>query len=177
MGTTAAEIVTFVIHVAKAKNELDKVVPLVRTLAGASKLVHGETVVPVELRPLVATLYPDAARMLGFPEYIGVAGLNTAVQNHPDEVSRYVCSSYSSTRMLMLPRIRSHLRQTRGNSHQILRPTRTRPPKNKRTKPSPQVNEWNEGSPRRTCTAASASAWNPSRTHTCARSTVSATLT
>ena len=168
-GTTPEEIVTFVIHIAKAKNELDKVVPLVRALAGASTSVHGQTVVPVELRPLVATLYPDAARMLGFPEYIGATGLNTAVQNRPDEVSRHECSSYSSTRMLIAPRIRSHLRPTRGNNHQILRP-----PKNKRTKPSPHVNE---GSPRRTCTAASASAWNPSKTLTCARSTVSATLT
>ena len=85
------------IHVAKAKNELDIVAPLVRALAGASRLVHGHTVVPVELRPLVAMLYPDAAYMMGFPEYIEEAGLNTAVQNSSDEVSRHECSSYSST--------------------------------------------------------------------------------
>ena len=173
-GTTPEEIVTFVLQVAKEKNELNQVMPLVRALAGASRLVHGETIVPVELRPLVAMLYPDAARMLGFPEYIGVAGLNTAVQSHSDEVSRHVCSSYSFTRMLMVPRIRSHLRPARGNSHQILRSTRTRPPKNKRTKLSLYVNEV---APRRTCTVASASALNPSKTRTCVRSTVTPTLT
>jgi hypothetical protein len=175
-GTTPEEIVTFVLHVAKAKNELDQVMPLVRALAGASRLVHGQTVVPVELRPLVAQLYPDAARMLGFPEYIGIGevGLNTAVQGHSDEVSSHACSSYSPTRMLMVPSIRSHLRPARINNHQNFRPIRTRPMENKRTKPSPHSNE---GSPRRTFTAASGSACSPSKTHTCVRSTVSATLT
>jgi hypothetical protein len=173
-GSTGEDIVTFVVHVAKAKNEVDKVAPLIRTLAGASRLVHGQTVVPVELRPLVAQLYPDAARMLGFPEYIGGASLNTAVQSHSDEVSRHVCSSYSSARMLMVPRIRSRLRPARINNHQILGQIRTRAMKNKRTRTSPQANE---KAPRRTCTAASASACSPSKTHTCARSTVSATLT
>ena len=121
-GTTPEEIVTFVLHVAKSKNELDQALPLVRALAGASRLVHGETVVPVELRPLVATLYPDAARMLGFPEYIGIGevNLNTPVQGLSNEVSRYVCSSYSPLRTLMVHRIRSHLRPARINDHRIL---------------------------------------------------------
>ena len=96
-GTTPEEIVTFVIHVAKAKNELDIVAPLVMALTGASRLVHDHTVVPVELRSLIATLYPDAAYMMGFPEYIGEADLNTVVQNSSDEVSRHECPSYSST--------------------------------------------------------------------------------
>jgi hypothetical protein len=63
-GTTGKDIITFVIHVAAMKNELDQVAPLVTALAGASRLVHGHTVVPMELRPLAATLYPDVARML-----------------------------------------------------------------------------------------------------------------
>ena len=121
-GTTPEEIVTFVLHVAKTKNELDRVMPLVRALSGASKLVHGQTVVPVELRPLVAKMYPDAARMLGFPEYIGIGevDLNTPVQGYSDEVSRHVCSSYSPPRTLMVPRIRSHLRPVRINNHRVL---------------------------------------------------------
>ena len=104
-GTTPGEVVTFVLHVAKAKNELNQVMPLVRALAGASRRVHGQSVVPVELRPLAAQLYPDAARMLGFPEYIGIreVDLNTAVQGHSVEVSHHVCSSYSPMRMLMVP--------------------------------------------------------------------------
>ena len=172
--STGEDIVTFVVHVARVKNELDKVAPLIRALAGASRLVHGETVVPVESRPLVATLYPDAARMLGSPEYIGGASLNTAVLSHSDEVSRHVCSSYSSAQMLMVTRIRSHLRPATINNHQILRLIQMRAVKNKRTRTSLQANERTS---RRTCTAVSASACNPSKTHTCARSTVSATLT
>ena len=118
--------------------------------------------------------YPDAACMLGFAEYIEGGSLNTAVQGHSDEVSRHVCSPYSSTRMLMVPRIRSHLRPAMINSHQILRPIRSRVKNKKRTRTSQHANE---RSPRRSCTAASASAWNPSKTHTCARSTVRLTLT
>ena len=166
----------FVVHVAKAKNELDKVA-LIRALAGASRLLHGQTVVPVELRPLVRTLYPDAARMLGFSEYIGRASLNTAVQGHSDEVSCHVCSFYSSSRMLMVPRIRSHLRPATINSHQILRRIRTRARKNQQMRTSPHANK---RSPRSTsgCTAASASAYNPFKNlHMCAKATVSATLT
>ena len=118
--------------------------------------------------------YPDAACMLGFPEYIGGSSLNTVVQGHSDEVSCHVCSSYSSARMLMVSRIRSHLRPAMFNNHQILWPIRSRVRKEKRTRTSQHANE---RSPRRTCTAASASAWNPSKTHTCARSTVRLTLT
>ena len=164
-GTTQEEIVTFVIQVAKAKGELDRVAPLIRALAGASRLVHGHAVVPTDLRPLDRELHPDAARMLGFLDCAGEHGLNTAVQGHADEVSRRVCSSYSSTRILIVPRIRPHLRPARSNCDHILRLTRTRPMKGKRTKASPHVNE---GSPRRTCTAASAPASSPSKTHTCA---------
>ena len=155
----------FVIQVATMKNELDKVAPLVRALAGAARLLEGRVVVPNELRPLVAKLYPGVARMLGFLECAGEAGLNTALQGHCDEVSRHVCSSYSSTRMLMAPCIRSHLRPARGDSHQILRPTRTRLRKEKRTRASPHVSD--KGSPRRTCTAVSAPACRPSKTRTC----------
>ena len=165
----------FVIHVAAMKNELHQVVPLVGALAGASRLVHSHTVVPMGLRPLVATMYPDVARMLGFPEYIREASLNT-VQGQSDEVSLHVCSSYLSTRMLMVPRIRPHLRPARANSHQILWPVRTMPKKNKRTRPRPPSPRVNEGSQRRTCTVASAPAWTHSKSHTRVRSTASATL-
>ena len=175
-GTTAEHIIMFVIHVAAMKNELHQVVPLVGALAGASRLVHSHTVVPMGLRPLVATMYPDVARMLGFPEYIREASLNTVVQGQSDEVSLHVCSSYLSTRMLMVPRIRPHLRPARANSHQILWPVRTGPKKNKRTRPRPPSPRVNEGSQRRTCTAALAPAWSRSKTHTHVRSTASATL-
>ena len=92
-STTPEDIVTFVIHVAAAKNELDRVAPLVRALAGAARLLEGRDVVPNEMRPLVANLYPGVARILGFLECAGKADLNTAQQGLCDEVSRHVCSS------------------------------------------------------------------------------------
>ena len=95
-GSTPEDIVTFVIHVAAAKNELDRVAPLVRALAGAARLLEGRDVVPNEMRPIVAKLYPEVARWLGFLECAGGADLNTAQQGHCDEVSRHVCSSDSS---------------------------------------------------------------------------------
>ena len=100
---------------------------------------------------LIAKLYPGIARRLGFVECAGEADLNTNTaqpQGYCDEASRHVCSSYSPMRMLMGPRIRSHLRPARSDTHQILRPTRMRPRKNKRTGPSPYVSD--KGSPRRT---------------------------
>ena len=87
-GTTGRDVITFVIHVAAMKNELHQVAPLVRALAGASRLVHGHTILPMEPRPLTATMYPDVAPMLEFPEYIEEPGLNTAVQGQSDKVSR-----------------------------------------------------------------------------------------
>ena len=167
-NTTSSEIITFVIQVAKVKNELDQVAPLVRALAGAARLLEGRDV-PSEMRPLIAKLYPGVARWLGFLECAGEADLNTAQQSHCDEVSCHVCSSYSSTRMLMGPRIRSHLRR---DSHRILRQTRTRS-RNKRQSPSPHVDD--KGSPRRTYIAASTPAWSRSKTRTCVRSTAGAT--
>ena len=96
-NTTPEEIITFVIQVAKMKNEVNQVAPLVRALAGAARLLEGRDV-PSEMRPLVAKLYPGVARWLGFLECAGGADLNTAQQGHCDEVSCHVCSSYSSTR-------------------------------------------------------------------------------
>src|SRR5260221_132757 len=176
-GTTGQDLITFVIHVATAKKELDKVAPLVRALAGAARLLEGRDVVPKELQPLVVKLYPGVARMLGFLDCTGEAGpgpgLNTTLQGHCDNVSRHVSSSYSPTRMLMVPRIRSHLRPARSDSYQIFRPARTGPRKKKRARASPYVND--KGSPRRTCTAESAPACCPSKTRTCVRSTAGAT--
>jgi len=96
-GTTGEEIITFVIQVAKVKNELYQVAPLVRALAGAARLLEGRDVVPNEMRPLVVKLYPGVARWLGFLECAGEAYLNTAQQGLCDEVSCHVCSSCSST--------------------------------------------------------------------------------
>jgi len=173
--TTGEEIITFVIQVAKVKNELDQVAPLVRALAGAARLLEGRDVVPHKMRPLVAKLYPGVARRLGFLECAGDADsdLNTAQRGHCDQVSRHVCSSDSPIRMLMGPRIRSHLRPARSDTHQILRQTRTGPRKEKKLRTSPHVND--KGSPRRTYTAVSAPAWSHSKTHTCVRSTAGAT--
>jgi len=168
-GTTGSEIITFVIQVAKVKNELDQVAPLVRALAGASRLLEGRDDVPNEMRPLVAKFYPGVARWLGFLECTGEADLYTAQQGLCDEVSCHVRSSYSSTRMLMGPRIRSHLRR---DSHRILRQPQTRS-RNKRPSPSPHVDD--KGSPRRTYIAASTPAWSRSKTRTCVRNTASAT--
>jgi hypothetical protein len=99
--TTGSNIITFVIHVAKVRNELDQVAPLVRALAGAARLVEGRDVVPEDLRPLVANLYPGVARMLGF---LGPAGGSSNTERqHFGDVSRHMYSSYSSTRMLMVP--------------------------------------------------------------------------
>jgi hypothetical protein len=100
-GSTGSEVITFVINVAKVRNELDQVAPLVRALAGAARLVEGRDVVPDDLRPIVANLYPGVARMLGF---LGPAwgSSNPALQNFGD-VSCHMYSSYSSTRMLIVP--------------------------------------------------------------------------
>ena len=119
-GTTPEEIVMFVILMAKAKGELDRVAPLVRASVSVSRLVHDHTIVPIELWPLVCELCPDVAHMLGLLDCAGEPGLNTAVQGYSDEVSHRVGSSYSSTRILMTPRIRPHLRPARSNCHQIL---------------------------------------------------------
>ena len=103
-GTKGQDIIMFVIHVASMKNELDQVAPLIRTLAGAARLAEGRDVVPKEMQPLVAKLYPGVARMLGFLDCAGEADLNTAaVRSHCDEVSRHVSSSYPSTLMLRCP--------------------------------------------------------------------------
>jgi len=164
--TTRQEIITFVIHFATAKNELDKVAPLVRALAGAARIREGRIVVPRELRTLAIELYPGVARMLGFMERAGSeeASLNTAPEGHCDEVSCRVCLSYSSTQMLIASRIRSHLSPARGDSHQILRATWI--PRKMWTSTSPHVSA--KGSQRRTCTAAWTRACRPSKTRMCA---------
>lgn len=153
-GSTRQDLITFVIHVATAKNELDKVAPLVRALAGAARIREGRVVVPSELQTLAIKLYPGVARMLGFMHMERAdseeASLNTAPEGHCDEVSCRVCSSYSSTRMLIASRIRSHLSPARGASQQILRATWI--PRKMCTSTSPHVTA--KGSQRRTCTAA-----------------------
>ena len=63
-GTTLKEIVTFVIHVVAAKNELDKVAPLVRALAGAARILEGRDIVPHEMRPLIEALSPSCTLAL-----------------------------------------------------------------------------------------------------------------
>ena len=167
-GATRQDVITFVIHVATAKNELDKVAPLVRALAGAARIREGRIVVPSELRALAIELYPGVARMLGFMERADSdseeASLNTAPEGHCDEVSCRVCLSYSSTQMLIASRIRSHLSPARGDSNQILRATWI--PRNMWTSTSPHVSA--KGSQRRTCTAAWTRACRPSKTRMCA---------
>jgi len=92
-GTTGQDIIASVIHGAIAKNELDKVTPLIRAPAGAARILEGRIVVPSEVQLLVIKLYPGVARALGFMERAEEAGLS----RHYDDVSRHVCPSDSSS--------------------------------------------------------------------------------
>ena len=139
-GASGQDIIMFVIHVATMKNEADQVAPLVRALRGAARLLEGRDVVPKELQPLVAELYPGVARMLGFLDCAGKAGLNTAAAlqvDHCDDVSCPVVLIQFVHANAHVPRIRSHLRPASSDRHQIFRLSRTRPRKKKRTKTGP----------------------------------------
>ena len=98
-GTTGKEIITFVIEVAAMKNDLDRVVPLIKAIATAARVLEGGVNVPSELRSKFADLYPSAARAYGWKttREAGAGDLNTAQTGHCAEVSHYVCPSYSST--------------------------------------------------------------------------------
>jgi hypothetical protein len=56
---TGRDIVAFVLHVASVKNELQKVVPLVKALAAAARVLEGRIVAPTTLLPVVLAVYPN----------------------------------------------------------------------------------------------------------------------
>ena len=57
-GATGKDIVNFVPHVASVKNELNRVVPLVKALAVAARVLEGRIVAPTTLLPAILALYP-----------------------------------------------------------------------------------------------------------------------
>ena len=97
-STTGKDIITFVIQVAKMKNDLDTVAPLVRAIAIAARVLEGRINVPSEVLSFFASLYPCAARVYGLKTTREVMDdLNTAQTGYCDEVSHHVCPSYSSS--------------------------------------------------------------------------------
>ena len=83
-GATGKDVVHFVLHVASRKNELHKVMPLVKALSAAARVLEGRIVAPTTLLPVVLALYPSA-RPLGGIAAVG-AELNNAWERHDDEV-------------------------------------------------------------------------------------------
>lgn len=56
--STGRDIVTFVLHVASVKNELGKVVPLIKALAATARVLEGRNVAPTALLLVIFALYP-----------------------------------------------------------------------------------------------------------------------
>ena len=56
--STGRDIVTFVLHVASVKNELGKVVPLIKALAATARVLEGRNVAPTALLFVIFALYP-----------------------------------------------------------------------------------------------------------------------
>ncbi len=52
-GATGKDIVNFVLRVASRKNELHRVMPLVKALAAAARVLEGRIVAPTTLLPVV----------------------------------------------------------------------------------------------------------------------------
>jgi hypothetical protein len=88
-GTTGKAIITFVIEVAAMKNDLDRVMPLIKAIAMVARVLEGRVNVPSELRSKFADLYPSAARAYGWKttREAGAGDLNTAQTGHCAEVS------------------------------------------------------------------------------------------
>jgi hypothetical protein len=76
-----AKIIKFVLQVASVKNELHKVIPLVKALAAAARVLEGRIVAPTTLLPVILALYPSARPLCG----IG-AESNAAWERQHDEV-------------------------------------------------------------------------------------------
>ena len=80
-GTTGKDIVRFTIHVASVKNELHRVIPLVKALAAAARVLEGRIVAPTTLLPVVLALYPSARPLCS----IAAVGAESNTRHH-DEV-------------------------------------------------------------------------------------------
>ncbi|KAI0287309.1 hypothetical protein BC826DRAFT_57381 [Russula brevipes] len=80
---TGKDIVCFVIRAATMKNELERVVPLIKAIAAVARVLEGRAIVPSGLLPDILDLYPAAARMHGINR-AGV-GTNTS-QRCSDEI-------------------------------------------------------------------------------------------
>ncbi|KAI0272954.1 hypothetical protein BGY98DRAFT_1189123 [Russula aff. rugulosa BPL654] len=86
-GATGKDIVYFVLHVASRKNELHRVMPLVKALATAARVLEGRIVAPPTLLPVVLALYPSA-RPLGGIAAVGAESNGAAWERHDhDEIT------------------------------------------------------------------------------------------
>jgi hypothetical protein len=95
---TGKDIVTFVLHVASVKNELPKVIPLVKALAAAARVLEGRIVAPATLMPVVLSVYPGAVPPFSTEPVAAdrPADSNTARKRSHDEVGVQVLQTYLS---------------------------------------------------------------------------------
>ena len=81
---TGRDIVIFILHVASVKNDLHRVVPLVKALAAAARVLEGRVVEPTMLLPAVPASYPATVPLFSTEPVETVAG--TARKRSHDEV-------------------------------------------------------------------------------------------
>lgn len=93
---TGRDIVSFVLHVASVKNELPKVIPLVKALAAAARVLEGRIVAPTTLLPVVLSVYPSTVPLSSIEPVAAdtdrPADSNTTRKRSHDEVESKSCS-------------------------------------------------------------------------------------